>query len=512
MPGKLGAPLLFSAALAGLVVCNPDVARSGDSLLARDPGLRAGAGAGEPVSGLTPTQAEFFNMGKVSFIEAEAVADGLGPRMNLDNCAGCHSQPATGGTTPPQNPQIALAKFNLGANASTLPAFVSLDGPVRVVRLIRNPDGKPEGTVQPLLTIVGRPDARGCALAQSDLPAEVAKGNVAFRIPTPVYGAGLIEQIPDSTIRANQEANAARNKTLGIGGHPNIVSPIDAAFRRGRNDATEDSIARFGWKAHNRSLLVAAAEAYHDEMGITNELFPVDLNESVTCEFTGPRYQEIKLDGLPPIDSIRRYLNPLGHRYPLEVDVLRERANAFAERNPPGDYLANTDGRATVDSVSSIEKFASFMRYLAPPKPSVDTPGGPGSIAKGRQMFDDVGCAACHTPTLRTGAARVAALSQQPVNLYSDLLLHDMGPGLADGVVQGQATGAEFRTSPLWGLGQRIFFLHDGRTRDLRIAIDAHRSGSAAKGDASEANTVIDRFQALAEADKQDLLNFLRSL
>jgi CxxC motif-containing protein (DUF1111 family) len=87
-----------------------------------------------------------------------------------------------------------------------------------------------------------------------------------------------------------------------------------------------------------------------------------------------------------------------------------------------------------------------------------------------------------------------------------------MGPELADGVVQGQATGAEFRTAPLWGLGQRIYLLHDGRTRDLRVAIGAHRSGSASKRDASEANTVIDRFQALAEADKQDLLNFLRSL
>jgi CxxC motif-containing protein (DUF1111 family) len=512
MPRKPGASLLLSAALAGLVVCNPDVARSGDSFIASDPGLRTGAGAGEPVPNLTPTQIEFFNMGKVSFMEAEAVADGLGPRMNLDNCAGCHSQPATGGTSPPQNPQISLARFNRSASAPDLPAFVSLDGPVRVVRLIRNPDGQPDGTVHPLLTIVGRPDARGCALAQSDLAGEVAKRNVAFRIPTPVYGAGLIEQIPDSAIRANQEANAARNKTLGIHGHPNVVSFIDAASPRPRGGATDGPIARFGWKAHNRSLLIAAAEAYHDEMGITNELFPIDINDSATCEFTGPRYQEIKLDGLPPIDSIRRYLNPLGHRYPLEVEVLRERANAFAERNPPGDYLANTDGQATIDSVSSVEKFASFMRYLAPPKPSADMPGGAGSIAKGRQVFDEVGCAACHTPTLRTGSTKVVALNEQPVNLYSDLLLHDMGPELADGVVQGQATGAEFRTAPLWGLGQRIYLLHDGRTRDLRVAIGAHRSGSASKRDASEANTVIDRFQALAEAHKQDLLNFLRSL
>jgi mono/diheme cytochrome c family protein len=169
--------------------------------------------------------------------------------------------------------------------------------------------------------------------------------------------------------------------------------------------------------------------------------------------------------------------------------VLRERTVAFAARNPPGYNLANTDGQAPVDTVSSIEKFASFMRYLAPPTPSPDTPGGAESIARGRHLFGGVGCAACHTPTFFTGDAAGAALSNQPVNLYSDLLLHDMGSGLADGIAQGQAGPREFRTAPLWGLGQRIYFLHDGRTRDLVTAIKAHRGPS--DGDASEADTVI---------------------
>jgi len=98
------------------------------------------------------------------------------------------------------------------------------------------------------------------------------------------------------------------------------------------------------------------------------------------------------------------------------------------------------------------------------------------------------------------------------VNLFSDLLVHDMGPGLADGIRQGQAGPREVRTAPLWGLGQRLFFLHDGRTSDLREAIRAHRSGSFFTRDASEANAVIKNFNALADAQKQDVLNFLRSL
>ena len=147
---------------------------------------------------------------------------------------------------------------------------------------------------------------------------------------------------------------------------------------------------------------------------------------------------------------------------------------------------------------------------LAPPTPAPDSP----SIVAGRANFETVGCAACHTPTLRT-AKRIAsgsltvpstALSDKPVNLYSDLLLHHMGERLDDGIVQGQAATDEFRTAPLWGIGQRVFFLHDGRTRDLVEAIEAHRSRG------SEASEVVSRFNRLDPAAQQDLVNFLRSL
>jgi len=152
------------------------------------------------------------------------------------------------------------------------------------------------------------------------------------------------------------------------------------------------------------------------------------------------------------------------------------------------------------------------MRFLAPPAPSADKPGGAASIARGRERFAQAGCVLCHTPKLQTGNSTVAALRNQPVNLYSDLLVHDMGPGLADGISQGQAGPREFRTAPLWGLGQRRFFLHDGRASDLRQAIQAHRSGSRLTFNASEANEVIKAYERLDDAQKQDLLNFLRSL
>ncbi|HJZ77907.1 MAG TPA: di-heme oxidoredictase family protein [Vicinamibacterales bacterium] len=159
-----------------------------------------------------------------------------------------------------------------------------------------------------------------------------------------------------------------------------------------------------------------------------------------------------------------------------------------------------------MEAISSIEKFAFFMRFLAPPQPSPDTPGGAASINNGRDVFMSVGCAFCHTPSFTTGNSAIAALRTQPVNLYSDLLIHDMGVELQDGISQGEAGPREFRTAPLWGLGQRIFFLHDGRTSDLIEAIRAHSSSG------SEATGVIDNFSNLRADQKQDLLNFLRSL
>jgi len=462
---KFVVPLLLTLAVGGFFFSCAEIPPPVDSSsAARDPGVRGGAaGAGAPLGGLTKTELAFFNAGTGEFVEEEDVADGLGPTMNLGSCAGCHLQPAVGGTSPPVNPQVAVATLN--GTANSVPSFVTANGPVREARFVKNPEGTPDGGVHDLFTITRRSDAPGCMLAQPDFEKELARRNVIFRIPTPVFGAGLIEQIPDQAILENQANDVPKKKALKIAGRPNIVLAGHAISGQANNNGNDGTVARFGWKAQNKSLLLFSGEAYNVEMGITNELFQTERDETPACQFaTVP------------------------------------------------NTITDTASETPVEAISAIEKFALFMRFLAPPAPSPDTPGGADSIARGRNLFGDTGCALCHTPTLNTGNAAVAALRNQPVNLFSDLLVHDMGPGLADGVTQGQAGPSEFRTAPLWGLGQRLFFLHDGRTSDLREAIQAHRSGSFFVFNASEANAVIRNFNALRDNEKQDILNFLRSL
>ena len=431
---------------------------------ASDPGVRGDPpGAGDPIIGLTDRQIVFFNAGKDEFEQADDVPEGLGPRMNLDSCGGCHAQPKTGGTSPFVNPQVAFALKDGGTDR--VPFFIRLDGPVREARFKFNPDGSRDGGVHNTATITGRTGADGCVLAQPDFDTANATNNLIFRIPTPVFGAGLIEQIPDSVIEANQSANGFIKKLLGILGRPNRVVSGRAITGSTNNNGNDGTIARFGWKAQNQTLLLFSGEAYNVEMGITNELFQQEREQKPSCQF------------------------------------------ATVPNN-----VTDTETTEFPAGLSAIEKFAFFQRFLAPPTPSPDTPGGATSINNGRSLFVSVGCALCHTPTLTTGDSTVAALNNQPVNLFSDILLHNMGPGLADEILQGQAQGDEFRTAPLWGLGQRIFFLHDGRTIDLLEAIQAHKSAGNLKFGPSEANAVINNFNQLSEKKKQDVLNFLRSL
>ena len=210
-----------------------------------------------------------------------------------------------------------------------------------------------------------------------------------------------------------------------------------------------------------------AGEAYNVEMGVSNQLFPQERDETAAC---------------------RTY-------YTTPEDT----------NNMPPQFTASAVG-----VLSDIEAFANFMRMLAPPVPAAATP----STHNGRAEFTSTGCALCHTPSFTSGRGIASgssvnpssALSNQPVNLFSDLLVHHMGQGLADGITQGGAGPDEFRTAPLWGLGQRIFFLHDGRTADLVEAIEAHASQG------SEATNVIQRFNNLGPSQQQDLVNFLRSL
>jgi CxxC motif-containing protein (DUF1111 family) len=422
------------------------------------------------ITGLTGNQPFFFSDGKADFLEIEEIDEGLGPRFNLNGCGPCHSQPATGGSSPAVNPQFTLATtppFNLRNDP---PSFITAKGPVREARFVKNPDGSPDGGVHALFVISGAPGAENCTARQEDFETQIRNRNIIFRIPTPTFGAGLIEAIPDRVIRDNLAAMAAQKSQFGIFSKFNTMN----ISGDGNNNGNDGTIARFGWKAQNKSLLLFSGEAYNVEMGITNELFQTERDENPTCQFA----------------------------------------------KVPND-ITNTNGtgfHGGTDTISAIEKFAFFMRFLAPPTPVSSYQSqnvgfvNSTSINDGKQIFTNIGCNLCHTPSLKTGDSPIAALNNKTANLYSDIGIHQMGPGLADRISQGQANGDEFRTAPLWGVGQRIFFLHDGRTMDIKEAIQQHRSSGDSQFGPSEANRVIDNFNNLREDDKQDLLNFLRSL
>src|SRR5579863_3297605 len=439
-----------------------------------DPGVRGGAaGAGAPLQGLTADENAFFRDGLARFADIEVVSGGnnrgLGPRFNSNQCLSCHSQPAPGGSSPARNPLIGMATLNGAKNL--VPWFIAPNGPIREARFQRNPNKTNDGGVHNLFVITGRSDAGACKIAQPDfLPAGnplTGRGgnpNIIFRIPTPVFGAGLIEAIPDSAIIANMKADASLKAGLGISGHANAHLSGNA-----NTSANDGTITRFGWKAQNKSLIMFAGEAYNVEMGITNQLFPQERDETPGCQFNA-----------------------------TPEDTLNFTPTSTPASNPNTAVL------------SDIEAFADFMRMLAPPTPARGTP----SSMNGRAIFGRIGCVHCHTPSFTTGkmmasgSSKVpsAPLSNQTVNLFSDLLVHHMGRDLADGITQGGAGPDEFRTAPLWGVGQRIFFLHDGRTSNLVEAIEAHRSKD------SEANKVIELFNRLKAEERQDVLNFLRSL
>jgi len=178
----------------------------------------------------------------------------------------------------------------------------------------------------------------------------------------------------------------------------------------------------------------------------------------------------------------------------------------------------NSSTGTAAEMSSDLVNFAAFMRFSSPPVPGAMS----GSATNGANLFNAVGCGLCHTATLTTGKSKFSGMSSVPYHPYSDFAIHHMGSRLADGVSQGAAGPDQFRTAPLWGLGQRLFFLHDGRTSDLLQAIQAHASdcgnsrfrfgGNTSQSCGSEANDVIRRFNSLNRSQMQDVLNFLRSL
>ena len=425
-----------------------------------DPGERGGTSVGGTLPGLTFD--ELFVAARslargFSNDELAILRNGFGPRFNGTKCIQCHIHPTIGGSSPRSNPlALTVRQQNTVGGRNVLPPFNEGENPVRVARFKYKPNGAPDGGVHNLFVISGivsgSGDASGCNIEQPDFATELARNNLAFRIPTPVFGLGLMEQIPETTLIQNLSADAARKAELDISGRVN----------RNPNDGR---VARFGWKAQNVSGAMFTAEAFNVEQGITSELFPIERDETPGCQ----------LARLP-------------------------------------NHVVSIGANFVPTAVTPVEAANIFMQLSAGPQPSADTPGGADSINRGRTTFSNIGCDQCHTPTLRTGDTQVAALRFKDANLYSDLALHNMGPGLADDISQGKAAGDEFRTAPLWGVGQRIYFLHDGRTNNLIEALLAHQSAGNSRYGTSEASRVIDNYSALSASDKQDLLNFLRSL
>ena len=460
---KLRIAVLFLGLLSVTVV----------SFAQTDPGPRGGpANAGGPLNSVAAnnptTILTFFNDAKGRFEDTASVFgtvsgapdDGLGPRFNGLSCVSCHSQPTSGGSSPSTNPEIAAASAAGATN--TVPTFISSTSAVKEARIVFFTDASgnpitsaPDGGVHPLFTIAGRTDQSTCTssvISQPNFASAQSHNNIVFRIPTPVFGGGLVENIDDSTLLAYQASLAGNS--LGIAG----------TFNRNGNDGT---ISRFGWKAQNKSLEIFAGEAYNVEMGVSSEMFTQER----------PTPAEERASGLPS---------------PCRLNATPEDHTNF-----------NT---TAVGTPGDVTMFAMFMRLLKPPEQQVSGPHV-AEIVNGEALFTEVGCAKCHKAAFTTAASSITPdLSNAQAKLFSDLQIHHMGTTLADNIAQGTAGGDQFRTAPLWGLGQRLFFLHDGRRTDLLQAIADHSSTG------SEANTVILNFNALSSTDKQALLYYLRSL
>jgi CxxC motif-containing protein (DUF1111 family) len=361
---------------------------------------------GDPLPGLTTTLGAAFATGLAEFQDVDTPASGLGPIFNNVSCVACHSTPAPGGAST-----ILETRFGRLVNGQFDP-LTALGG-----SLLQ------EKAINPAVQEVIPPQAN----------------IIAKRMTTPLYGAGLIEAIPDSTILFN----ALIPRPDGISGRASIITDVASGKTR---------VGRFGWKAQQATLLAFAGDAYLNEMGITNRLFPTE---------NAPNGNTALL---------------------AQYDTVPD----------PEDVVDPATGK------SDIDLFADFMRLLGPP------PTVPLTFAAqaGKFLFTQIGCSNCHTPSMTTGPNAVAALDRRTVPLYSDLLLHDMGT-LGDGIAQASATIREMRTAPLWGLRARAQYLHDGRAATVDAAIVLHDG---------EAIITRNRYTGLSPAQKQQLLSFLGSI
>ena len=363
---------------------------------------------GDPLPGLTASEFSEFRLGLEDFTEVETAEDGLGPAFNGTSCAACHNVPAIGG---------ASVVVETRAGYRTEQGLAGLDH-----------DGN---TLMHLFSV----PPHNCQ------PAAPDDANVfARRAPLPVFGDGLIEAIPDETILALEDPFDRDGN--GVRGRAAIVMDVATGTRR---------VGRFGWKAQQATLLAFAGDAYRNEMGITNDLFPNEYAYGISDAAMR------RCDLRPDPEDVR---DPLTHK-------------------------------------RGIDNFEAFMKFLAPiARGPIDQ-----AARDGERVFQSLGCATCHVPALTTGPSVNPLFNRKTVPLYSDLLLHDIGTG--DGILQAAANGEEIRTPALWGLRLRRPLLHDGSASTIDEAVVRHsREGELARRG----------FSQLRETDRALLMAFLKSL
>jgi CxxC motif-containing protein (DUF1111 family) len=375
------------------------------------PGQTQGSAAlpGGALPGLTPREFSEFRLGLDDFSEVETAEEGLGPAFNGTSCAVCHNLPAIGGGGVILELR-AGHRDNEGVARGLNPAGDTL------IHMLSTPSHSCQPTIPDDVTVIAR------------------------RAPIPLFGAGLVEAIPDETLLALEDPSD-RDRD-GVSGRAAIVTDLASGERR---------VGRFGWKAQHATLLAFGADAYRNEMGITNDLLPTEFAFGISQEQM-------------------RFCDP------------------FPDPEDRRDPATRRRG---------IDNFESFMKFLAPiARDRIDD-----TTRSGERVFAAIGCTTCHVPTLMTGASSNPLFHRKPVHLFSDLLLHDVG--IVDGIEQAAAAASEIRTPALWGLRLRRPLLHDGSAATIADAIQRH---------AGEAALARQGYQRLAPEDRELVLAFLRSL
>ena len=413
---------------------------------------------GNPAPGLNSAQSDQFVIGNSFFrsnwtaAPASATArDGLGPLINANSCGGCHLRDGRG-------------EAPLGTDLKGLLFRLSVPGMTAQGAPLPEPHYGGQFNNKAILGVVAEGNV---AVSYTEQPGHYADGT-PYSIRKPHYefqdlGYGPMQpgtmvsprigpQLPGmGLLEAIPEgtllalADPDDANHDGISGRPNYVWD----YRQQKK-----VLGRFGWKANQPTLEQQTASAFGGDMGITTSLFP---NDELT-EIQREKYGTLPNGGTPEIED-KNLDNVVMYLQTLAVPARREVADL--------------------------------------------------TVLRGKQVFRQLNCNGCHTPQLKTGTHAVNVLTDQPIRPYTDLLLHDMGEGLADHRPDFEATGSEWRTPPLWGIGlfqlvnRHTYLLHDGRARSVEEAILWHG------GEAQKAN---DGFRALPKSDRDALVKFVNSL